>query len=93
MGETGTRLMYQTVLCAGGQTLKCVEGYDSVFERMRDSHFKGDEAADELRYAQPMELTVASGPENRPVRAAFNPMAITFVVELPEDQREEVPER
>lgn len=82
-------LQYQSLVYAAGQSFQCVESYQSVFERMRESAFHvSNEDEGSMRWAAPIELTVRG--EHGPLRLALNPPTIAGVLELHENDRVEV---
>jgi hypothetical protein len=94
-------LQYKCNVVVAGISFYCIESYDTVLSRVRDTGFNfsdGDEVRNEsvgMRFSAPVELTVgiAMVQESDKVltRAAFAPTAIAAVIEIPEDERNEAP--
>jgi hypothetical protein len=87
-------LKYQCTILVGGATFYCIESYDSVFDRIRDTAYKVGEG--DIAIAPPLELTVGVGFSDHPgeprlVRAAISPQAIAAVYEIPADIANEAP--
>jgi hypothetical protein len=96
-----SKLTWQTYIYAAGGLFMCVESYDSIFERVRDTHIRMSEEegvdALQMHWLPPIELTVAAKPEGEgdppvPARMFISPQAITGVMEIPAASREEVVE-
>lgn len=83
-------LQYQTVVYSLGMQFHCVESYDSIFESLRAAKLKS-EAADEMTWFQPIELT-CRGEEERPMRVAFMPQSVGAIIDIPSEQRVDVAE-
>jgi hypothetical protein len=81
-------IAYQTIIYAAGQGFRCVEAYDSLYERLRDGVFRMDSDDEGMRWIPPLEVTVEG--ETGPLRALIAPTAISAVVEIPEALRTEV---
>lgn len=94
-------LKYQCNILVAGAWFSCIENYESVYSRLRASSFAfgGESEEGEMRYAEPLELTIGAGfdaegedaPVKRMVRAAIAPQAIGAVYEIPEDLQNEAP--
>jgi hypothetical protein len=82
-------IYYQTAIIVGGGQYHILEPYDSIVERMSSSLITREDR--EARLPSPVEVTLR-GPEDRPVRAAINPAAISMVCEVPPADQIEVVE-
>jgi hypothetical protein len=91
-------LRYQCNLLIGGAWWSCIEGYESVLTRMRESAFKFDAESEQpgMSFMEPIELMIgmtldADTGEKRLVRTAVAPQAIAAVTEIPLDIANEAP--
>jgi hypothetical protein len=73
-----SELKFQTLVYCGGMAFHVMEGYDSIFERLKDATMKADK--DGLGMPAPIELT-ARTEGDVPVRVLLQPQAITAVSE------------
>lgn len=92
-----TELQYQTQICVAGTWFMCVESYESLFARLRETNMKVQDAKGhpvQMDWFEPLELTVRGAVgetgEALPLRAAISPLAVSALLEIPQTDRTNV---
>lgn len=92
-----TALKYQSSINIGGGWYSCVESYDSILDRLRDTAMKfqgSEEDGERAQWFQPLELTIQAatheGADARPTRIAVAAQALVAIIDVPEEDRLEV---